>query len=45
MRLYKAAADMGYAPAEFNYAMCAEAGHGMRKDLQVREAYLKKAAA
>jgi CHAT domain-containing protein/TPR repeat protein len=44
-RLYKAAADMGYAPALFNYAMCAEAGHGIRKDLQVREAYLKKAAA
>ena len=45
MRLYKAAADMGYAPAQFNYAMCAEAGHGMRKDPQAREAYLKKAAA
>lgn len=45
MRLYKAAADMGYAPAQFNYAMCAEAGHGMRKDPQARVAYLKKAAA
>jgi CHAT domain-containing protein/TPR repeat protein len=44
-RLYKAAADMGYAPALFNYAMCAEAGHGIRKDPQVREDYLKKAAA
>ena len=42
--LYKKAADMGYAPAQFNYAMCAEAGHGMRKDPQAREAYLKKAA-
>jgi len=28
-RLYKIAADMGFAPAQFNYAMCAEAGHGV----------------
>lgn len=44
VRLYKAAADMGYAPAQFNFAMCAEVGHGMRKDPQAREAYLNKAA-
>ena len=42
--LYKKAADMGYAPAQFNFAMCAEAGHGMRKDPQAREAYLRRAA-
>lgn len=43
-RLYRKAADMGYAPAQFNYAMCAEAGHGIPKNLQLRESYLRLAA-
>jgi len=42
-RLYKIAADMGYAPAQFNYATCAESGFGMAKDLDIRDKYLKKA--
>jgi TPR repeat protein len=41
--LYKKAADMNYAPAQFNYAMCAEAGHGMAKDKHIRNTYLQKA--
>jgi hypothetical protein len=44
-RLYKLAADAGYAPAQFNYAMCAEAGHGMPKDQAIRTEYLKLASA
>ena len=42
-RLYKIAADMGYAPAQFNYAMCAEAGQGLQKDASVKEDYLRRA--
>lgn len=42
--LYKRAADMGYAPAQFNYAMCAEAGHGIGKSQEVFEKYLTLAA-
>jgi hypothetical protein len=43
--LYRKAADMGFAPAQFNYAMCAEAGHGMPKNLVQRDQYLSKASA
>ena len=43
--LYKKAADMGYAPAQFNYAMCTEAGHGIPKNESLRQEYLRKAAA
>ena len=42
-RLYKAAADMGFAPAQFNYAMCAEAGHGVPKNQRVATEFLWKA--
>jgi hypothetical protein len=42
--LYKKAADMGYAPAQFNYAMCAEAGHGIPQNESLRIEYLTKAA-
>ena len=45
--LYKKAANMGYsgyAPAQFNYAMCAQEGHGMDKNEDVRNAFLLKAA-
>ena len=33
-QLYKKAADTGFAPAQFNYAMCAENGQGMPKDIR-----------
>ena len=42
--LYKRAADMGYAPAQFNYAICAQEGHGMAKNEEVRKAFIAKAA-
>ena len=42
-RLYKMAADETYEPAMFNYAMCAEAGHGVAKDNGVRDAYVVRA--
>jgi hypothetical protein len=42
--LYKRAADMGFAPAQFNYAMCAEAGHGIPKSDSLRFEYLSMAA-
>jgi hypothetical protein len=42
--LYKRAADMGYAPAQFNYAMCAEAGHGVAMNPEARATYLRYAA-
>lgn len=31
-QLYKRAADAGFAPAIFNYAMCLDAGHGVAED-------------
>jgi TPR repeat protein len=43
-KLYKKAADMGYAPAQFNYAMCARDGQGIPKDAALCSAYLSKAA-
>mgnify|MGYP000041091246 CR=1 FL=1 len=44
-KLYKKAADLGYAPAQYNYANCAESGQGIPKNLAVSKAYLQKAAA
>ena len=43
--LYKRAADMGYAPAQFNYAMAAGSGYGVAKDLRLRDRYLTLSAA
>lgn len=50
-RLYKLAAGgapgdwtSGFAPAAFNYAMCADAGHGMAKNPDDKQAYLGKAS-
>jgi TPR repeat protein len=43
-RLYKTAADMGYAPAQFNYSMCNEMGHGIPKDAAVSLQYLQLSA-
>ena len=42
-RLYKIAADMGFAPAQFNFAMCAEAGHGTPQSELTSIEYLTKA--
>jgi TPR repeat protein len=44
-KLYKKAADLGYAPAQYNYAKCAESGQGIAKNLVVSKSYLQKAAA
>jgi hypothetical protein len=43
-RLYKIAADMGFAPAQFNYAMCAQAGHGINKNLKMATEYIEIAS-
>ena len=40
--LYKKAADMGYAPAQFNYAMALNDGHGTPQDLRSRDKYLQE---
>jgi hypothetical protein len=42
-RLYKIAADMGFAPAQFNFAMCAEVGHGTPQSELTSIEYLTKA--
>ena len=44
-KLYKKAADMGYAPAQYNYAKCAESGQGIAKNIAASKMYLQKAAA
>lgn len=44
-QFYKKAADMGFAPAQFNYAMCAKDGQGIPKDPALCAEYLSKAAA
>ena len=44
-KLYKKAADMGFAPAQYNYAKCAEFGHGIPKNMALSKQYLQKAAA
>lgn len=43
-RLYKLAADAHFAPAAFNYAMCADAGHGISKNLEEKLEYLDRAS-
>ena len=40
--LYKKAADKGFAPAQFNYAMALNDGHGVSKSKELRDIYLKK---
>ncbi|MFZ4776987.1 MAG: hypothetical protein ACOYM3_16580 [Terrimicrobiaceae bacterium] len=42
--LYKKAADMSYAPAQYNYAMCLQAGHGIDLNIEESSKYLEKAA-
>lgn len=44
-KLYKKAADVGFAPAQYNYAKCAEFGHGIPKNMALSKQYLLKAAA
>lgn len=44
-RLYKKAADMEFAPAQFNFAMCAKDGMGIPKDQKLYAEYIAKAAA
>jgi len=41
--LYKQAADMGFAPAQFNYAMALNDGHGVSKNPALFQQYLAKA--
>jgi len=41
--LYKRAADMGYAPAQYNYAMALNDGHGVDKDPELFQQFLAKA--
>jgi len=41
---YKKAADMGFAPAQYNYAMCAKGGQGIPIDTALCSEYLSKAA-
>jgi TPR repeat protein len=43
--LYKQAADMGYAPAQYNYAMCAGSGYGLAQNSSLKEKYMVLAAA
>jgi hypothetical protein len=43
--LYKRAADMGFAPAQFNYAMVLKDGNGVRKNAELSKEYLEKAVA
>jgi TPR repeat protein len=42
--LYRRAADAGFAPAHFNYAMCFEAGHGVVEDDALSRNHLFEAA-
>ena len=41
--LYKQAADMGFAPAQFNYAMALNDGHGVEKDSVLFDKYINAA--
>jgi len=41
-QLYKRAADAGFAPAEFNYAMALNDGHGVAKDAGAFKQYLRE---
>ena len=42
-RLYKLAADMGYAPAQYNYAACLISGQGVPKNRALGMRYWEKA--
>jgi TPR repeat protein len=42
-RLYKIAADMGFAPAQFNYSACLMAGQGVQKNPEAAQAYWRAA--
>jgi hypothetical protein len=41
--LYKQAADMGFAPAQFNYAMALNDGHGVKKNPILFDKYINAA--
>ena len=43
-QFYKKAADMGFAPAQFNYAMCAKDGQGIPINPDLCLAYLNKSS-
>lgn len=43
-RLYRLAADQGYAPAQYNYAVCLDRGFGVNQDPELAKTYLDKAA-
>jgi TPR repeat protein len=43
-KFYKKAADLDFAPAQYNYAMCAKLGEGIPKDPSLSQKYLQKAA-
>lgn len=42
-QLYKHAADMGFAPAKFNFSMVLNDGHGVSKDANASQQYLRDA--
>jgi TPR repeat protein len=42
--LYQRAADSGFAPAQFNFAMCLIEGHGVSKDREAAIGYLIESA-
>lgn len=44
-RLYALAADQGYAPAQYSYAVCLDRGVGVSKNPDLAKTYLDKAAA
>jgi TPR repeat protein len=44
-RLFKASADMGYAPAQRMFAKFLEAGVGVRKDLEAARQYQSQSSA
>ena len=45
VRVYRLAADQGYAPAQYSYAVCLDRGIGVPKDPDLARTYLDKAAA
>ena len=42
-RLYKIAADQGYAPAQYNYAVCLDRGFGVTPNPELAQQYLENA--
>ena len=44
-RVYRLAADQGYAPAQYSYAVCLNQGLGVDKDPDLAKRYLDKSAA